>query len=95
MKLSSEIYESIVEDETSRRILDYCKNPRTSLEVKSDVFHSKQANSPDNYSSISDVEGYVGTRLEKLEKIGALKFREGKWQTTPDATTVLDKYFGR
>jgi hypothetical protein len=95
MKMSSEIYQAIVKDETSRRILDICKTPRSSQEVKTDVFRYKRSEYPGSYDAISDVESLVGVRLGKLETLGALTFKDGKWQTTQTAIAILDKYFGR
>jgi len=48
----------------------------------------------ESYKTEQDVRDVVGTRLNSLEKIGAISYEQNKWKTQEIALSVMQKYFG-
>jgi hypothetical protein len=92
--LDTSIYEELVNNETSRRILNLCKEPKTTDEIKKNIFFHKSNRFPSQYKQLNDVATIVGKNLNNLENVKAIEFKDGKWQTTEDGLRVLAKYFG-
>jgi hypothetical protein len=92
--MSLEQYNAILHDETSIRILNFCKIPKTTDEINNEIWNYLHKQYPAMYMEKSSVDRIVAPRLSNLEDIGALQYSEGKWKSTQDATDILSKYFG-
>ena len=82
-----ESYRSALLDETNRRIIRFCREPRTSGEIVNRITPS-QTGQPLYYETL------VSGSLKQLEKLGMIAFAEGKWKSEKTAIEVLEKYFG-
>jgi hypothetical protein len=96
VSLSTEaaIYAALVQNEDTRRILEMCKTPKTTEEIKKAVFNYKRYKYSGSYKELNDVETLVGQTLAVLELVKAITFQDSKWKTTELALSVLAKYFG-
>jgi len=83
------IYDAIINDEFSQRILAICKTAKSTEDIKKDLTRFIEAMPPVR----PDVAETVGSRLDKLEEKKALLFKDGKWETSEEAARVLEKYF--
>jgi hypothetical protein len=94
IKMSLEQYIGILRDETSIRILNFCKTPKNTEEIDNEVWDYSQDHYPILYKEKSDIVRIVATRLGNLEDLEFLKYSDGKWQTTDTANDTISKYFG-
>jgi hypothetical protein len=92
--MSLEQYIVILHDETSTRILNFCKIPRTTEEIDNEIWDYSQNRHPALYKEKSDIVRIVATRLGNLEDLEFVQYDHGKWQTTNTAIDTLSKYFG-
>ncbi len=92
--MSLDQYKAILYDETSRRILNFCKTPKTTEEINNEIWGYSHNHYPSVNIDKSNIDRIVAPRLGNLEEVGALQYDEGKWKFTQAATDVLSKYFG-
>lgn len=87
--LSEEDVANELADDTKRAIVRYCREARSSAEIIKHV----ESRSQDKYAR-DYWERVVSNNLVRLEKLKILAFSLSKWKSTPNALSVLEKFFG-
>ena len=87
-------YINVIQDEISIKIINFAKEPKTTEEIINEIWRFLRAKYPALYDDKLRVSSVVASKLGILEKINAISYTDGHWQTTKAFTDILVKYFG-
>ncbi len=87
-------YLNAIQDEVSIKIINFAKTPRTTDEIIVEIWQFLRNRYPNLYDERMKAGSAVAVKLGTLERIGAIAYSDGKWQTTKQFLEILSKYFG-